>query len=509
MVIFNLDPDTTNEHLVWLFSKFGEVKDIQQSPARPNQKFITFYDTRHAAAALKAMNRAENLNKLPAHLTPQQVATLQSHTSGPNLMQLAQLHQLQASASADSTSTCGAGSLQWDLSTSPVAMEGFMNLVKPQQHPRSLSSGALLGSVSGCGTSQPNLQASPSSGAGPSGSLGGGPQMHHPTYGKFHSMDPLNAGAKTLHISDSASSIASVPAGLMMGAGGVAVPKNLPGMQHMAHGMARQPSGSAPGRMTMPGMGDGGPHMSASAAANSQAAAQQQLLWDASEAANMLMNLGLGGGDQRQWSDSHAGGPMGAGAGGAFGGGGMGWANPNLLFQGGQLNALQELQARQQAAAQLQQAQQQVQHQAQQLVLAQLQAQQAFQAHGLNLGSPANLQAAAQILQAAGLNHPLGQQAGFLPGALNTPSTSAAAQLLQQSGLQGLQGMGMGGLTGVNPAALQAQLGMVNAAAARGGMMAGRHGLGDPANSRSGGRLSRRTTDPAAEAERKAQQVNG
>ena len=26
VTVFNLDPDTTNEHLVWLFSKFGDVK---------------------------------------------------------------------------------------------------------------------------------------------------------------------------------------------------------------------------------------------------------------------------------------------------------------------------------------------------------------------------------------------------------------------------------------------------------------------------------------------------
>lgn len=26
VTMFNLDPDTTNDHLVWLFSKFGDVK---------------------------------------------------------------------------------------------------------------------------------------------------------------------------------------------------------------------------------------------------------------------------------------------------------------------------------------------------------------------------------------------------------------------------------------------------------------------------------------------------
>ena len=50
-----------------------QVEAIRESATRPNQKFITFYDVRHAAAALRAMNRAEQLNKLPSHLTPQQV----------------------------------------------------------------------------------------------------------------------------------------------------------------------------------------------------------------------------------------------------------------------------------------------------------------------------------------------------------------------------------------------------------------------------------------------------
>lgn len=64
MVVYNLDPDTTNDQLVWIFTRFGEVKGIQQSSQRSNQKFIEFYDVRHAAAALRAMNRAE-LSRLP------------------------------------------------------------------------------------------------------------------------------------------------------------------------------------------------------------------------------------------------------------------------------------------------------------------------------------------------------------------------------------------------------------------------------------------------------------
>jgi protein phosphatase 1 regulatory subunit 42 len=65
VVVYNLDPDTTEEQLVWIFSRFGDVKDIQQAPMRSNQKFIEFWDVRHAATALRAMNRAE-LSRLPA-----------------------------------------------------------------------------------------------------------------------------------------------------------------------------------------------------------------------------------------------------------------------------------------------------------------------------------------------------------------------------------------------------------------------------------------------------------
>ncbi|GFH14333.1 uncharacterized protein HaLaN_10364, partial [Haematococcus lacustris] len=37
ITVYNMDPGTTNQHLVWLFSKFGEVQGIHQSPNRPTQ----------------------------------------------------------------------------------------------------------------------------------------------------------------------------------------------------------------------------------------------------------------------------------------------------------------------------------------------------------------------------------------------------------------------------------------------------------------------------------------
>jgi hypothetical protein len=82
VVVYNLDPDTTNDQLVWIFKRFGEVKDIQQSSQRSNQKFIEFYDVRHAAAALRAMNRAE-LSRLPGAGPSTATATaLHGHSMG-------------------------------------------------------------------------------------------------------------------------------------------------------------------------------------------------------------------------------------------------------------------------------------------------------------------------------------------------------------------------------------------------------------------------------------------
>lgn len=517
VVVFNLDPDTSNDHLVWLFSKFGEVKDIHEGPNRPNQKFITFFDVRHAAAALKAMNRAEQLNKLPSHLTPQQVATLQSHTSGPNLVQLA---QLQAGREG------GEGLLQWDpnAAPSPTSMEGLMHLVKQQQgqgHSPHGSGTGLVGSGSGPSTSHPDLQV-----PGPSGMPHHPPHqpgMSHPQFGKYP-MDHLAASARALHISDSASSIASVPGSLMVAAAGGGVPKGLPG--HLPMGGPNvgrgMPGGSGMGPNGGHGMGGGagnmgggggmdgghGMYQAAAAAVDRQAQHQLQLL-QAAETANMLMGLGLGGGGSEQWSgEAQAAAALGLQA----GGNNPGMWPHNAMYaannQMGAISNLQELQARQQAAAhaqahaQLQQAQQQ--QAAQQQVLAQLQAQQALQQAGVGVGAlcggASNLAAAAQILQAAGLGNVLGGPQAYLPG-LNS---SAAAQILQHAGL-GLPGLGLAGLQGLNAAAIQAQLGMLGAGRGPSGMLQGRM-LADAGHARSGGRLSRRTTDPCAEAERKMQQ---
>lgn len=56
IVIFHLNPIITNSQLDNAFSAFGEIRQIRGTPAKPNQRFIEFFDTRCAASALKAMN---------------------------------------------------------------------------------------------------------------------------------------------------------------------------------------------------------------------------------------------------------------------------------------------------------------------------------------------------------------------------------------------------------------------------------------------------------------------
>ncbi|KAL6758830.1 hypothetical protein V8C86DRAFT_1808429, partial [Haematococcus lacustris] len=290
ITVYNMDPGTTNQHLVWLFSKFGEVQGIHQSPNRPTQKCITFYDSRHAAAALKAMNCAEQLSALPSHLTPQQVAKLQSHTSGPNLVQLDQLaraadsrsglalpteggsgwaprsqeapaqHWGQHGSGGSSSSgrgawlgqglaslgSAGQGSWEEGAAASPATMERLLHLVKQQQQGLgSNSAGSYRGTASSPHPTSPspsypdiaNMLLPPAAGrqppppqpyqhldtpqgALPSHQASPPPHPHHPSssmqVSKFlqgsqaYRQGMLDA-ARGLHMSDSASSMASAP----------------------------------------------------------------------------------------------------------------------------------------------------------------------------------------------------------------------------------------------------------------------------------------------------------
>jgi RNA recognition motif-containing protein len=59
LVIFNLDPTTTNEELKQAFGVFGEIKEIRETPNKKHHKFIEFYDIRDAEKAMKSLNKTE------------------------------------------------------------------------------------------------------------------------------------------------------------------------------------------------------------------------------------------------------------------------------------------------------------------------------------------------------------------------------------------------------------------------------------------------------------------
>jgi len=42
-----------------IFGRHGEVKEIRATPHKQHHKFVEFFDVRHAAAALRALNRTE------------------------------------------------------------------------------------------------------------------------------------------------------------------------------------------------------------------------------------------------------------------------------------------------------------------------------------------------------------------------------------------------------------------------------------------------------------------
>ncbi|XP_022771079.1 protein MEI2-like 1 isoform X2 [Durio zibethinus] len=58
LVVFNLDSSVSPDELQRIFSAFGEIKEIRESPHKHNHKFIEFYDVRAAEAAFKALNRS-------------------------------------------------------------------------------------------------------------------------------------------------------------------------------------------------------------------------------------------------------------------------------------------------------------------------------------------------------------------------------------------------------------------------------------------------------------------
>ncbi len=59
IVVFNLDPSSTNDELAQLFGAYGELKEIRETPNKKHHRFIEFYDVREADAAMAGLNKRE------------------------------------------------------------------------------------------------------------------------------------------------------------------------------------------------------------------------------------------------------------------------------------------------------------------------------------------------------------------------------------------------------------------------------------------------------------------
>lgn len=65
VTIYNVDPGVTPLELDQQFSVHGEVRDVRASPQIQGCWVIEYYDIRHAAAALQALNRTASYASLP------------------------------------------------------------------------------------------------------------------------------------------------------------------------------------------------------------------------------------------------------------------------------------------------------------------------------------------------------------------------------------------------------------------------------------------------------------
>lgn len=63
VLVFLTDPSLSEEELFRVFAGFGDVKGITDA-GKPNHKAVEFYDVRHAASALKSLNRADVAKRL-------------------------------------------------------------------------------------------------------------------------------------------------------------------------------------------------------------------------------------------------------------------------------------------------------------------------------------------------------------------------------------------------------------------------------------------------------------
>lgn len=61
LVVFNMDGGIPRQQVFDLFCYYGEVKEIRSTPRKDGHKFVEFFDSRHANAALLGVPRAANI----------------------------------------------------------------------------------------------------------------------------------------------------------------------------------------------------------------------------------------------------------------------------------------------------------------------------------------------------------------------------------------------------------------------------------------------------------------
>ncbi|KAH9658560.1 protein MEI2-like 4 [Citrus sinensis] len=83
LVVFNLDSSVSNDELHHIFGVYGEIKEIRETPQKIHQKYIEFYDTRAAEAALRELN-SSLANQLPPELEQEECGSYQQQNSPPN-----------------------------------------------------------------------------------------------------------------------------------------------------------------------------------------------------------------------------------------------------------------------------------------------------------------------------------------------------------------------------------------------------------------------------------------
>lgn len=48
LLVASLDASTSRQDVLYLFSQYGELREVRDDPARPNCCLVEYYDTRHA-----------------------------------------------------------------------------------------------------------------------------------------------------------------------------------------------------------------------------------------------------------------------------------------------------------------------------------------------------------------------------------------------------------------------------------------------------------------------------